>query len=194
MATGSALFLEGDSSDRVVVVLAGRIKVFTTDANGRESVLAIRGPGDLLGEIAALDGQPRSASASALEPIELVAISGDAFRGALDSVPGAAQLLLTLVVGRLRDSDRKRAEFGSTDTAVRVARRLVELAERFGPVNGHGGAVPVAITQEELAALTGASREGVSRALGELRRAGLIETGRRAVRVVELERLRSRAG
>lgn len=193
LRAGSALFVEGEQSDRVLVLLRGRVKVFATSVDGRESVLAIRGAGDLLGELSAVDGLPRSASAAALEDAELLTIDGPTFRDALDRLPEVAHHLLRLVVERLRDADRKRAEFGATDAGRRVARRLVELSGRYGESDeaGLGGALP--LTQDDLAAWTGASREAVSRALGGLRRAGLIETGRRSVRVLDLEGLRRRA-
>jgi CRP-like cAMP-binding protein len=190
---GSTLFVEGDRSDVVLAILSGRVRVFTSDASGRETVLAIRGPGDVLGELTALDGNPRSASATALETAEVVAIPGDAFRSALDEIPSLARVVLATVVGRLRDSDRKRAEFGGADAARRVARRLVELADRYGEETAEGIAVQVSLSQDDLAGWTGASREAVSRAIGDLRRAGLIGTARRAVTILDLEGLRRRA-
>ena len=190
---GTTLFVEGDRGDSVIALLAGRVRVFTTDIAGREAVLAIRGPGDLVGEFTAVDGHPRSASAEALESAEVIAIPGDRFREALDEIPSLARHLLVSVVARLRDADRKRAEFGGADAARRVARRLIELAERYGENTAEGIAIQVAMTQDDLAGWTGASREAVSRAIGELRRKGMIQTGRRSLVVVDLEALRLRA-
>lgn len=191
---GSTLFVEGDESDRVFLLLRGRAKIFTTDQGGREAVLAIRGPGDLLGELSAVDGGARSASAAALEPVELLSIPGAAFRSALAEVPGLAHVLLTVVVARLRDSDRKRAEFGGADATRRVARRILELATRYGEAQADGTvAVTLPLSQEDLAAWTGSSREAVSRAVGDLRRAGLVETGRRTVSVLDAAGLRRRS-
>ena len=187
------LFVEGDTSDRVFLLLAGRVRIFRTDDAGRETLLAIRGPGDLVGELAAVDGDPRSASAMALEPGEVATISGADFREALDVVPGLARILLGTVVGRLRDADRKRAEFGGSDATRRVARRLVELAERYGEDDGSAVVISLAMTQEDLAGWTGASREAVSRAVRDLRKAGVVETGRRSVRVLDVKALRKRA-
>lgn len=191
---GSTLFVEGDASDRVFLLLRGRAKIFTTDQSGREAVLAIRGPGDLLGELSAVDGGARSASAAALEPVELLSIPGAAFRSALADEPGLAHVLLTVVVARLRDSDRKRAEFGGADATRRVARRILELATRYGEAQADGTvAVTLPLSQEDLAAWTGSSREAVSRAVGDLRRAGLVETGRRTVSVLDAAGLRRRS-
>jgi CRP/FNR family cyclic AMP-dependent transcriptional regulator len=189
---GSMLFAEGDRSDRVFLLISGRVRVFRSDESGRESLLAIRGPGDLLGELSAIDDDPRSASAVALEEVEVTILSGADFRDALDTVPGLARILLATVVARLRDADRKRAEFGSADATRRVARRLVELADRYGEQDGGAITVALAITQDDLAGWTGASREAVSRAVRELRRSGLIETGRRSVTVLDLAGLSRR--
>jgi CRP-like cAMP-binding protein len=104
-----------------------------------------------------------------------------------------AVLLMRLIVGRLRDADRKRVEYGAYDTTGRVATRLVELAERYGePVDG-GVRVALPLSQDELAGWTGASREAVSKALRTLRDRGLIETGRLRVVVHDLEELRRHA-
>lgn len=187
------LFAEGDRSDRVFLLLSGRARVFRTDDSGRESLLAIRGAGDLLGELSAIDDEPRSASAVALESLEVAVISGAEFRDALDTVPGLARILLATVVSRLRDADRKRAEFGGADATRRVARRLLELAQRYGEQDDGGVVISVAITQDDLAAWAGASREAVSRALRDLRKAGLVETARRSVRVLDVARLSQRA-
>ena len=191
---GATLFVEGDASDRVFVLLRGRGKIFTTDREGREAVLAIRGAGDLLGELSAIDGLPRSASAGALEALDVLAIGGDAFRHALDTVPSLARHVLTGLVARLRDADRKRAEFGGADATRRVARRILELSARYGEEQADGTiTVALPLSQEDLAAWTGASREAVSRAVGELRRAGLIDNGRRSVAVLDPTGLRRRS-
>lgn len=187
------LFLEGDASDRVFVLLAGRVRVFRTDESGREAVLAIRGAGDLMGELSVVDGEPRSASAITIETCEVAVIDGVDFRQALDEVPGLARIVLVTLVARLRDADRKRAEFGAADATRRVARRLVELAQRYGESADGTVTISLAISQEDLAGWTGASREAVSRAVGELRRAGLIETARRNIRILDLAKLHKRA-
>jgi CRP-like cAMP-binding protein len=190
---GSSLFLEGDRSGTVVFVLSGRVKVFSLTEHGEEILLAVRGRGALLGEVSAVDGGPRSASVAALEPIEALVLTADAFVEFLRGHADAATVLLQLVVARLRDADRKRVEFAAYDIASRVARRLVELAERFGEPDGHGVRITVALSQDELAGWVGASREAVAKALRVLRERGLISTGRRTMTVLDLPGLRRRA-
>lgn len=188
---GATVFTEGDVSDWALVLTSGRVKVSSHTANGTEVVLAVRGPGALLGDMSAIDGEPRSATVTTLEPVEGIVLRD--FAGFLREHGRIAVLLLKLVTARLRDADRKRIEYGAFDTTGRVATRLVELAERYGePVNG-GVRVALPLSQDELAGWTGASREAVSKALRALRDRGLIETGRRRVIIYDLDGLRRRA-
>ena len=166
---GHALFHQGGSSDRVVVLLSGRVKVATVTEDGKEIVLAFRGPGDLLGELAAIDGEPRSATVEAIEPVEALAIAAPDFRSYLIAHPEVGVLLLQMLSRRLRDADRIRVEYGAHDTVGRVAARLVELAERYGEPVAAGLRIGLPLSQEELAGWTGASREAVSKALQTLR-------------------------
>lgn len=189
---GASMFLEGERSGTVVFVVSGRVKVFSLTDEGEEILLAVRGPGALLGEVSAVDGGPRSASVAALEPVEAVVLTADAFVEFLRTHAGAATLLLQLVVARLRDADRKRVEFAAYDIASRVARRLVELAERFGEPDENGVRITVALSQDELAGWVGASREAVAKALRVLRDRGLVSTGRRTMTVLDLPALRRR--
>lgn len=190
---GATIFLEGDASDHVVLVARGRVKVSYLTEEGREVVLAVREPGDLLGELSAIDGDPRSATATALEDVEGVVLDAGRFHAFLASHPRAAVVLLRTVTRRLRDADRKRVEFGALDTVGRVARRLAELAERFGVAGDAGVRIALPFTQEELAAWVGASRKAVTNALRQLRARGWIETGRKSIVICDLEALRKRA-
>ncbi|WP_199537513.1 Crp/Fnr family transcriptional regulator [Spongiactinospora gelatinilytica] len=188
---GAAVMSEGDTADWVAVLTSGRVKVSSHTEGGTEVVLAVRGPGALLGDMSAIDGGPRSGTVTALEPVEALVI-GD-FPGFLRENGQVAVLLMKLIIGRLRDSDRKRIEYGAFDTTGRVATRLVELAERYGEQSAGGVRVALPLSQDELAGWTGASREAVSKALRSLRDRGLIETGRRRVTIHDLEALRKRA-
>jgi CRP-like cAMP-binding protein len=187
---GTPLFLEGDVGANVMIVRTGHVKVFASSADGRERVLAIRGPGDVLGDLSAIDGQPRSASGTALEPVTAQVVTADEFRAFLANTPHAALALLQVVITRMRDSDRLRAEFGALDTTRRVALRLVELAETVGEPNANGIRLTLPLTQDDLASWVSASREAVARALASLRKRGLITTGRREITIVDLPALR----
>ncbi|GII87809.1 Crp/Fnr family transcriptional regulator [Sphaerisporangium siamense] len=188
---GATVMSEGDTSGWALVLTSGRVKVSSHTAGGTEVVLAIRGPGALLGDMSAISGEPRSGTITALEPVEGLVIHD--FPGFLNGHGRVAVLLLQLVMERLRDADRKRVEYGAFDTTGRVATRLVELAERFGEPTDGGVKVALPLSQDELAGWTGASREAVSKALRSLRDRGLIETGRRRVTIYDLDSLRRRA-
>jgi len=192
---GAYLFMEGDRSDHVVALVSGQVKVSAYGTDGREAVLALRGPGELLGELASVDAEPRSASVSAVEPVEALITPAGAFRDFLEAHPRLAVMLLQTVVGKLREANRRRVEFATLDVTGRVARRLVELATRFGEtVPGEDGIlVRIPISQEELASWTGSSRKAVVEALRTLRARGWIATGRRQFVVRDLAALQARA-
>jgi CRP/FNR family transcriptional regulator, cyclic AMP receptor protein len=190
---GTVIFREADRTDSVVVLRSGRAKCSVDTATGTEVVLAVRGPGSLLGEFAAIDREPRSATVTAVEPIVALYVPLAAFEAYLQSHGRVAVLLMRSIVAKLRDADRKRIEFGAHDTTGRVAARLVEMVERFGQPAPDGVKIGLPFTQDELAGWTGASREAVSKALGVLRSAGEIRTGRMTVVVKDVEALRRRS-
>jgi CRP/FNR family cyclic AMP-dependent transcriptional regulator len=190
---GATLFNEGDRARSVIVLLGGRVKVYSLTDQGTEIVLAVRGPGALLGEMSMLDDAPRAASVVALEPLEGLEVRTSAFALFLNEHPNAAAQMVQTIVARLRDADRKRVEFGAHDTQGRVALRLVELAERYGVSAGNGIRIALPFTQEELAGWIGSSRESVAKALRTLRDGGMIETHRKGMSVLDLDGLRARA-
>lgn len=190
---GTTLFNEGESSDRVVVITEGRIKVSYFTEDGKEVVLAVRGPGDILGELSAFDDEPRSATATALESVETLIVTADQFKDFLAQHGRVALEMLRDLTGKLRDADRKRVEFSAFDTVGRVARRVVELAEKYGRSTDEGLRIELPLSQEELAGWTGSSREAVAKALQTLRSRGLVETHRKAMTVLDLEGLKKRA-
>ena len=193
-AAGDVLLHEGEQADRVVVLVDGRVKVSAATRAGSTAVLGFRGPGALLGEQAALDDRPRSATVTAIEPVEYVAIAASEFRRHLRANADVALALIALLSARLRDSDRKRAEHVAGDTSARVAARIVELADQYGVPEGAAVRIELPLTQPELAGWSGASLEAVAKALRTLRTAGWLETGRRAIVVRDLPALRRLSG
>jgi len=183
------LIHQGDEAGPVAVLLAGRAKVVWLSSAGREVIVAVRGPGDLVGELSALDGEPRSASVTTIEPVEALMVPGSAFAAFLERRPRVALVILRMVIGRLRYADAQQADFATLDVVGRVARRLVELCERFGASAEGRIEIALPFSQEELAAWTGA----VSKALQLLRSLKIVETGRRHVTVLDVEALRRRA-
>ncbi len=189
----AVLFREGSPSVSVIIVLSGRVKISSDTASGTEVVLAIRGPGALLGELSAIDGGPRSATVTALEPVTVLSITSADFQRHLLAHGRVAFVFMRVLTRRLRDADRKRIEFGAFDTTGRVAARLVELADRFGRQTEEGLRIDLPLSQDELAGWTGSSREAVTKALRALRAEGWIRTGRLRVVITDLAALRDRA-
>jgi CRP/FNR family transcriptional regulator, cyclic AMP receptor protein len=190
---GVTLFHEGDDSGPVVVILDGRVKVATVGGGGRAAIVAVRGPGDLIGELSAIDGGPRSATVTTLEPAEVLLVPGSAFAALLERHLRIALVLLRMVAGRLRYADSQQAQFATQDVVGRVAARLLELGDRFGVAEDDRIVIELPISQEELAAWTGSSREAVSKALQQLRSLHVLETGRKRITVLDADALRRRA-
>jgi CRP/FNR family transcriptional regulator, cyclic AMP receptor protein len=190
-ARGDALMHAGQVPQEVIVLRSGRVKVSATTPAGRRVLLAFRGPGDLVGEMSAIDEQPRGASVEALEPVEAIAIGHQHFRAVLRDQPAASLALLRVLADRLREADAKRIQLTGYTTMGRVAFCLLELCERFGA--GDEGPVDILLplSQEELAGWAGSSLESVARSLQSMRGLGWIETRRRAIRVLDRDALRT---
>ena len=189
---GQALFTEGDLAERVFVIERGWVMISSIAPGGREIVLGVRGPGDVIGDLSALDGAPRSATALAIGDIEATVAPGSTLTRALADAATAMELL-KILAARLRDADRKRLEFAALDTLGRVAWRLQELGERFGEETAEGLEVELPLSQEQLASWCGASREATVKALASLRSLGCISTGRRSVVIRDAQALQRHA-
>lgn len=173
----------------MLVLTAGLVKAVAVGDDGQTAALALRGHGEILGELAAVDGGTRSASVVAIEAVEALSIPVAVFREFLRDQPGAALALLAGVADRLRDASRRQAEFGSLDATERVARMLAELGDSYGERVADGLRIDL-VSQDELASLCGASREAVARALRTLRAGDVVRTGRRTVTISDIDRLR----
>jgi CRP-like cAMP-binding protein len=192
---GQPLLRAGAAGDEVVIVLEGRVKLVAYGADRREVVLGLRGPGDLIGEMAALGGQRRTASAVAVdEDVQAAYLSAEELRRFLAAHPGVALVLIRMLVRRLSEADRDRIDLATQDSVGRVAKRLVELAADHGTPDGAGTRIELSLTQDELASWTGATRETVSRALALMRRLGWIGTDNRSITVLDADALRERSG
>jgi len=193
-ARGAVLMFQHELDERVMLLLAGRVKATRVDSEGHELLLSIRDPGDVLGELAVIDRQPRVATVTALEPVEALVASAQAFRRHLETTPRIATVLLEIVTRRFRETTLKRSQFAALDTMGRLAARLLELAERYGkPTEDGGVAVSSPLSQEDLAAWTGASRAGAAQALAAMRELGWVQSESRRVLVLDTDALRARA-
>ena len=180
------LFAQGDEADHLFVVEAGRLAVLTAGPDGRESMVAIMEPPDLLGELSLFDGLGRSASARALQRTTVAAIDYETVRALYDRQPELLWRVVELVAMRLRRTDAALADSVFLDVDARTAKRLLDLSrerDRF----------TLPITQEELAQLVGASRERVNKAIQRFVERGWIEHDSRAYRIVDRPELQRRA-
>jgi CRP/FNR family cyclic AMP-dependent transcriptional regulator len=187
---GASLLTEGDASNRVALVLSGRLKVSSYSDSGRETVLGFSGRGDVLGELSAIDGEPHSATVVAVESSEIAVLPADRFVAGLTDHPEVMLDLLRSVILRLRDADQKRAEFAELPADARVGERLVELAAEMARQEDSPTSVTVSITQAELAGWVGCSREAANKALNRFQERGLIVIGRGHLTILDPEGLR----
>jgi CRP/FNR family transcriptional regulator, cyclic AMP receptor protein len=190
-AGGEAIFHEGDDPGGVVAIVSGRVKVSVSGAGGREVVLRIPGPGELVGEIAALAGRPRSATVTAVDQVEVIAVRAADFRRFVLDHPHIAPLVFEHMATLLEEADRQRIDFATRDVTGRIASRLLELIETAGESEPRGVRIALPLSQEELAGWTGSSREAVARSLHLLRELGWIETRRREITVLNADALRT---
>jgi len=191
-ARRTALMLEREADDRVMLLLEGRVKATLTGPTGREVLLGIGDPGDVVGEIALIDGAPRSASVTSLERVKAIVMAGSAFRAHLRQTPRVAFVLLEIVTARFRAATAERLQFAASDTMGRLAARILELARRYGEERDGVLTVPLPISQEELASWAGASRAGAAEAMRAMRGLGWLATERGAIVIVQPDALARR--
>jgi CRP/FNR family cyclic AMP-dependent transcriptional regulator len=188
----TTLLHQADEAGPVMVLLRGRAKIAVT-GSGREAIFGVVGPGELVGELAAVDDRPRSTTVTTVEPVEALVVPRSDFCALLARYPRIALVILRMVARRLRYADVQRAQFGTLDVAERLARRLLELCDRFGSQQERGIEISLPLSQEELANWVGASREAVAKAFQLLRTLDIVETGRRRVIVLDREALERHA-
>ncbi|MGH3852122.1 MAG: Crp/Fnr family transcriptional regulator [Pseudonocardiaceae bacterium] len=187
----AVLFHHGDPSDFAIFLVSGWVKVSTDSRNGHEALLAIRGPGDVLGELAAIDGRPRSATVRTLTPARAAVLPADRFVSRLRQRPEIAIALLADVADRLRESDSRLLGFGAYTVPERLASYLLELSQRHGTAVAGGMEIDLPLSQRELAGAIGASREAIARCLRILRERRVVVTRRRRVVILQPQVLRS---
>ena len=190
---GEILFLEGEPGDRLYVIADGKIKLGHAAPDGRETLIAVLGPGEMLGELALFDPGPRAATATAIAPTRLLELRHDDLTGILAGRPELSSQLLQSLARRLRRTNAALADLVFSDVPGRVAKALLDLAKRFGERVDEGIRLVHDLTQEELAQLVGASRETVNKALSEFGNRGWIRLEGRAVLVLDEARLIKRA-
>ena len=190
---GDILFREGDQGDTLYVIGEGKVKLGRTSADGRENLIAILGPGEMFGELSLFDPGPRTMTATAVAETQLMGLGNDSLTMLLSGRPEVAKALLAALAARLRRTNEHLADLVLTDVPGRVAKALLDLANRFGRPVEDGIMVAHDLTQEELAQLVGASRETVNKALADFATRGWLKLEARAVLLLDVDRLKRRA-
>jgi len=190
---GQTLFHEGEPGDRLYVILDGKVKLGHTSPDGRESLMAILGPGEMFGELSLFDPGKRAATATALTDASVLELSNEQLMPWLAGRPEVAAALLQALARRLRRTNEAMADLVFSDVPGRVAKALMDLGEKFGTVTPEGLLVTHDMTQEEIAQLVGASRETVNKALADFTQRGWLRLESRQVVILDVERLRRRA-
>ncbi len=189
---GRILIREGDKGTAVYLLLAGSVKVTGATDEG-EGLLAIRVGGDVVGELAALDGRPRLATVTTAGPVIARVIGQAEFLGLLSRDPALSLALTREVSDKLRSATSRRIEFTGCDVNTRFARVLLDLAERYGEHTPAGRTIGCPLTQTELATLAGAAEPTVQRSLRQLKADGIVSTGYRMTTVLDMDALQRRA-
>ncbi len=190
---GEILFREGQRGDRLYVIVEGKVKLGRSSTDGRENLMAILGPGEMFGELSLFDPGPRTATATAVADTELIGMGNESLHEYLKDRPAVSLALLASLARRLRRTNDSVADLVFTDVPGRVAKALLDLANRFGRPHEEGVMVAHDLTQEELAQLVGASRETVNKALADFASRGWLKLEARAVLLMDVERLHRRS-
>jgi CRP/FNR family transcriptional regulator len=190
---GSVLFIQGETGERCFVIVTGAVKISAYHADGREAVLAVLGPSDVFGELALFGQADRSADATSLEDSELLSLDAGSLNAAIKGHPEIAIALLHVLGQRLRQSNEAFQDIAFFDVPGRVARRLADLADAHGIEDAQGVLIDLALSQESLAQMVGATRESVNKALALLKRRGLVARVGRRYLVSDVAQLRARA-
>jgi CRP-like cAMP-binding protein len=184
---GQLIFSEGDSGDALLVLTEGLVKVFVTSDEGDEMVLITLRPLDTFGELALIDGGPRSASAQALEPTTALAVTRDDVRALMREHPQMADSLLASLGALVRRLTEQAADLVFLDLHGRVAKLLVQLARE-------GNVLDLNLTQSDLAAMVGGSRQSINQILQAFQRRGYLDLQGRRITLKRLDALSRRAG
>lgn len=172
---GEFIFHLDDPGTTCYIIESGRVKIGVVSPEGKQVTLALLGKGDLFGELALLDGDTRSADVVALEPCHLLELSRAGLMAFLHEHPEAAVKLLSALAGRLRRTDEMLEDAVFLRVPGRLAKVLLDVAERQGQVTPRGISIDPFLTQAELAALVGTTRESVNKWLGFYQQRGLIK-------------------
>lgn len=190
---GDIVFAEGEPGDRMYVITSGKVTLAHSAEDGRETLLAVLGPGEMFGELSIFDPGLRTATATALTDATVLGLGREQLRTWMMSRPEVAEKLLQALAQRLRRTEGAMADLVFSDVPARVAKAILDLADKFGVIQDGEMYVEHDMTQEELAQLVGASRETVNKALADFVSRAWLRVEQRSVTILDIERLQRRA-
>ena len=189
---GDVLFRNGEEGHSLYMITAGKIKIVRQSRDGDEMILAVLSTGDFCGEMALLDGLPRSADAIAVEETHLYGLNRKDFLSYVMNNETAVRAILSALSKRLRKADDFLEDIFFLNIAARLAKKLIELARSNGFREGDNGPIKLSFTQKDLAGMIGATRESVNKELRSLREKNLIALSGKAILIQNMEGLQKR--
>lgn len=190
---GRVIFEEGEPGDRLFIIISGKVKLARHSTDGRENLLTVMGPSDMFGELSIFDPGPRTSSAICVTDVVAATMTASMLHDWISKHSEISEQLLRVLARRLRRTNNTLADLIFTDVPGRVAKALLQLANRFGEQDGDTLRVNHDLTQEEIAQLVGASRETVNKSLAEFAHRGWITLEGKAVLIDDTEKLARRA-
>jgi len=187
--SGAVICSEGEPATHVFVLMSGWVKVTSVTREGNESVLALRGEGDIIGEIGEISGY-RTATVQAVGTVQSLLVPHEKFSEFLEAYPGAGRTYRRVMTQRWADANMTLLSRSTTTGAQRLAGQLLDLAERHGTGSADQVTIDMPLSQDELASLVGTSRSTLTRALAGWRRRGFIQTGYRKIAITDMAGLR----
>ncbi len=190
VARGETIFYEGDEPDRLLLVVAGTVKIARTLESGKEFIVDILGPGETLGEVALLDDMPYPASAAAHADAEIFALPRADYDALLERHPELARATIRDLAGRLRQISRRIKDVSGGNVDYRIAHLFLTLADRLGQVEEGRTCIPLALSRKEIADLVGTSVETTIRILSRWQKEGIVETRKEGFCILDEQRLK----
>lgn len=180
----AVIFLKDEVGEELYIIRSGRVKISMLNSDGKDLIINIYGQNEVFGEMALFDGLPRSASATALQTVEVLSLSRAVFKELLGNVPGLAVNIIELLSRRLRYTTEQAQMLGLFDAYERVAHKLVQLAEL------NQTSYEINLSQQELAAMLGLTREWLNKVLKAFAQQGLLEQSRAKIIIRDLKSLK----
>jgi CRP-like cAMP-binding protein len=188
---GQRIYMQGDPSDQIFLLKVGLVKISTISSDQQETILAFLYPGDVFGELAIVDDAPRDHIATAHEDVVLCALSRDLLLKMAQETPALGYHITKLMGLRLRRFQTRIEEMLCKSAHARIAHTLLDLAADYGIPDNEGILVPLRLNQADLGNLVGLARETVNIVLQDFKQQGLVEAGRRTIRISDPTRLRA---